>query len=198
MTSDIWVLRTVTTGYQLEFTSPPPAFSGPLTTVIPTNKDKRQALNQEIQELLKKQAIEKVPTSRVAFHSTFFLTTKKTGEWRPILNLKRLNKFIRPPSFKMESLAAVLPELRQQWWAVTLDLKDAYLHVAVHPSSRRWLGFSYDHQTYRFKCLPFGLSTAPRTFTRIVKVVAEHFRKQGMFIFAYLDDWLLTARRQRS
>ena len=53
--------------------------------------------------------------------------------------------------------------------------------------------FCLQNQTYRFKCLPFGLSTAPRTFTRVVKVIAEHFRKQGMFIFADLDDWLLTA-----
>ena len=193
MTSDTWVLRTVTAGYQLEFTSPPPAFSRPLTTTIPTDKEKRLALRREIQELLKKQAIEIVPPSKVAFHSTFFLTPKKNGEWRPILNLKRLNKFIQPPPFKTESLAAVLPELRNNWWAVTLDLKDAYLHVAIHHSSRRWLGFAYDNQTYRFKCLPFGLSTAPRTFTRVVKVIAEHFRKQGMFIFADLDDWLLTA-----
>ena len=35
------------------------------------------------------------------FMSTFFLAPKKGGKWRPILNLKPLNKFIVPQTFKM-------------------------------------------------------------------------------------------------
>ena len=92
----------------------------------------------------------------------------------------------------MESLAAVLPELKAGG-ELPWNLKDAYLHIAIDPSDKKWLGFSIDEQTYRFKSLPFGLSTAPRTFTRIVKVVAEHFRRKGVSVFVYLDDWLLTA-----
>ena len=93
----------------------------------------------------------------------------------------------------MESLAAVLPELKKGWWGATPDLKDAYLHIAIDPSDKKWLGFCIDGQTYRFKSLPFRLSTAHRTFTRIVKVVAEHLRRKGFYVFVYLDDWLLTA-----
>ena len=102
-------------------------------------------------------------------------------------------KFIKPPPFKMESLAAVLPELQHNWWGASLDLKDAYLHIAIHPSSRKWLGFAIGEENFRFRSLPFGLSTAPRTFTRVVKVIAEHLRRQGVYVFIYLDDWLLTA-----
>jgi hypothetical protein len=53
---------------------------------------------------------------------------------------------------------------------------------------RKWLGFVIDDKVYRFKCLPFGLATAPRTFTRVVKVIAETLRSQGIFTFVYLDD----------
>ncbi len=193
MTTDKWVLQTVTSGYQLEFTSPPPTSPRPLFTQLPLDKVKRQALLQEVEQLLVKKAVERVHPKDIAFFSTFFLTTKKSGEWRPILNLKRLNKAIKPPPFKTESLAAVLPELHHNWWGATLDLKDAYLHIAIKPSSRKWLGFAIDNKFYRFKSLPFGLSTAPRTFTRVVKVIAEHFRKRGVYVFIYLDDWLLTA-----
>ena len=90
-------------------------------------------------------------------------------------------------------LSAVFPELQHNWWGASLDLKDAYLHIATHPSSRKWLGFAIGEENFRFRSLPFGLSTAPRTFTRIVKVIAEHLRRQGMYVFIYLDDWLLTA-----
>ena len=193
MTSDPWVLQTVASGYRLKFTSFPHYQSRSRATPLPKDVGKRLALTEEIQQLLQKNAIEKVQPTRVCFQSNFFLTTKKSGDWRPILNLRALNKHIKPRRFKMESLAAVLPELQTGWWGATLDLKDAYLHIAIDPSDRKWLGFSIDGQTYRFKSLPFGLSTAPRTFTRVVKVVAESLRRKGIFVFIYLDDWLLTA-----
>ena len=163
-----------------------------ISTPLPKDKDKCKALQQEVNQLLKN-AVEKVTPGQIAFHSPFFLTTKKSGDWRPILNLKKLNKYIKPPPFKMESLAAVLPELQHNWWGASLDLKDAYLHIAIHPSSRKWLGFAIGEENFRFRSLPFGLSTAPRTFTRVVKVIAEHLRRQGVYVFIYLDDWLLTA-----
>ena len=44
-----------------------------------------------------------------------------------------------------------------------------YLHVPVHQSSRKWLIFAVGRELYQFQVLPSGLSTAPRTFTRVVK-----------------------------
>ena len=181
VTSDTWVLETVHSGYRLEFTNPP------------LSESSATALKEEVQNLLDKQAVEEVHMTQVSFLSPFFLTTKKSGEWRPILNLRALNRHMKPSRFRIESLAAVLLELKKGWWGINLDLKDAYLLVPVHPSDRRWLGFSIGVKTYRFKTLPFGLSTAPRTFTRVAKVIAEHLRKKGVFIFVYLDDWLVTA-----
>lgn len=193
VTSDQWVLRTLSEGYRLEFTDSPLTLAGRRETPLPADPIKRQALTNEIKALLLKRAIEKVPRHKVAFWSTFFLTPKKSGDWRPILNLKALNHFIDPQHFRMETLAAVLRELQPDWWGATLDLRDAYLHVPIHPSDRRWLGFSISGVAYRFRCLPFGLSTAPRTFTRVVKTIAEHLRRRGQYVFVYLDDWLITA-----
>ena len=68
---------------------------------------------------------------RGLIHVNILPTTKKSGEWRPILNLKPLNAFIKPKNFRMETLAAVIRELHTGWWGATLDLKDAYLHVPV-------------------------------------------------------------------
>ena len=193
ITSDRWVLDTVSEGYRLEFTSPPPQTPAFRETKIPSDPDQRQALLAEVQQLQEKAAIQRVPPQDIRYSSTFFLTTKKNNQWRPILNLKPLNKYIRPRRFKMESLQAILPELSQGWWAASIDLKDAYLHVPIFPSDRKWLGFFINRVPFQFRCLPFGLSTAPRTFTRIVKVVAEFLRLQGHRIFVYLDDWLLVA-----
>jgi hypothetical protein len=91
----------------------------------------------------------------------------------------------------METLAAVLQALQPGYWGATVDLKDAYLHVSVHHQSRKWLRFCIQGQSFQFKVLPFGLSTSPRVFTRVVKVIAEFLRPRGYVLFMYLDDFLV-------
>ena len=76
-------------------------------------------------------------------------------------------------------------------WVTSIDLKDAYLHIPIHPSHPRWLQFSLMGQAYAFRCLPFGLSTAPWVFTRVVLAVVAYLRHLEVHIFMYLDDWLV-------
>jgi hypothetical protein len=91
----------------------------------------------------------------------------------------------------METLSTVLQSLTVGWWAASIDLKDAYLHVPIHKDHRRFLQFVYKETVYQFRCLPFGLSTAPRVFTRITKVIAAFLRQKQVHLFMYLDDWLI-------
>lgn len=89
VTSDSWVLQTLRSGYRLEFTRAPFASRPRSATKIPADPDKRQALLSEIQKLLLKRAIEKVSPSDIVFTSTFFLTTKKTGNGAPFSTSSR-------------------------------------------------------------------------------------------------------------
>ena len=50
-----------------------------------------------------------------------------------------------------------------------LDLKDAYYTLPIHPSHRKYMRFIYQDRTYQFQCLPFGLSSALRAFTKTLK-----------------------------
>ena len=81
----------------------------------------------------------------------------------------------------METLKVILQDLRSHDWAVSIDLKDAYLHVPVHPQSRRLLGFKFLGKAYTYKVLPFGLKDSPWVFSRIVATVIGHLRLQGIF-----------------
>ena len=78
-----------------------------------------------------------------------------------ILNMKRINRHIAPDHFRMDHLAAILPVLNQGDLVVSLDLKDAYFQIPIHPQSRDLLGFSFGGETFRFRALPFGLRPAP-------------------------------------
>ena len=211
VTSDKFVLETVTRGYRIEFTSKPPTTSKVWWTETPKNPSRREDLERGLQSMLDKQAIREIPVSpdTPAFYSPIFLVAKESGGWRPILNLKAFNKFVVTPSFRMETLQTVmdcLGEAAQQrrntsehlrdsslseTWAISIDLRDAYFHVAVAPEHTKYLRFAYNGRAFEFLVLPFGLSTAPRVFTRIVRVIEAFLKIQGVDMHQYLDDWLM-------
>ncbi len=194
ITPDRWVLDTISHGYALEFSSAPPSGMLVRPTPVPSDPSKRRYLEEEINSLLAKRAVRVVPSgeTRTGFMSTFFLVPKKeAGVWRPILNLKPLNRYVRPRRFRMDTLRIILQSINTPAWAASLDLKDAYLHVPVRPEHWKFLRFQYNNIRYEFTVLPFGLSTSPRVFTRIVRTIGAALRRQGVMIFMYLDDWII-------
>jgi ribonuclease HI len=193
---DLWVNKIVSEGYSLEFLQKPSVVRVKETVIA--NKSHMNVLQREVTELLEKHAIEKIPVEQenAGFYSTFFVVPKKTGDLRPILNLKPLNKFLRKAHFKMETLQSIIKAVQPGDWMVSLDLKDAYLHIPIHPQSRPFLRFKLLGQVYQFRVLPFGLCSSPRVFTKVLAPIAALARLEGIHVFPYLDDWLLKDPQQ--
>ena len=76
-------------------------------------------------------------------------------------------------------------------WMASLDLKDAYFHIPIRATHHKFLRFHWLGQTYQFQALPFGLSYAPRVFTKVLVPVIAWLRRLGIQIFVYLDDILI-------
>ena len=71
----------------------------------------------------------------------------------------------------------------------SLDLKDAYFQIPIYPASRKYLRLEFWDTVFQFRALPFGTSTAPWLFTKVVGVVNELFHRDGLSLFQYLDSW---------
>ena len=91
----------------------------------------------------------------------------------------------------MEGLHTACSLLRRDNYMMKLDLKDAYYAVPFHPESRKYLRFQYEGTTFKFCCLPFGLSLAPQAFTRILHPIVAKLHSEGIRTVIYLDDVLL-------
>jgi len=91
----------------------------------------------------------------------------------------------------MENIQSIWASLLPGNYTFSVDLQDAYFHVPVHPDSRKYLRFAFADKVYQFRALPFGLSTAPWVFTRVVSEVKLLAHLQGIQLYLYLDDWLV-------
>ena len=76
----------------------------------------------------------------------------------------------------------------------SVDLRDAYYTVPIHPESRKYLRFIWNDQLWQFKALPNGLSSAPRQFTKILKPVLASLRCSGHLVLAYFDDTIIIGK----
>ena len=158
---DAWVVEALRVGYRIPFDRRPPLSERPLSLPAYSPQSiKGVALTQELQNLLRKGAVEPAPQSP-GFYSRLFLVQKASGSWRPIIDLSTLNDYITSSRFHMETPRSVLSSIRPGDWMISLDLQDAYLQVPVHHDSRRYLRFVVAGKSYQFRVLCFGLTTAP-------------------------------------
>ena len=129
----------------------------------------------------------------LGFYSRLFLVPKKTRDLRPVIDLSTLNRHMVVPHFKMETQGSVRSAIRSQEWTVSMDIRDAYLHVPMHQAVRKYLCFVVNKKVYQFTCLSFGLATSPRKLTKLLRPVVSLLRQQGVKLHVYLDDWLIRA-----
>ena len=79
---------------------------------------------------------------------------------------------------------------------IKLDLKDAYLMIPVTPPHHKFLCFQWEGRNFHFTCLPFGLSSAPRTFTKVTRPLVSFLRSRGVRMVIYLNDMLFLHQQE--
>ena len=128
----------------------------------PFNQAEIQLIDTEVEELLLKRAVTRVAPCKEEFISNIFLVPQKTGDMRPVINLKPLNQYIQNIHFKMENIQLDLNLISPGDFMVSIDLKDAYFKIPIFSLHRKYLRFIWKSQRYEFTYLPFGYSLAPR------------------------------------
>ena len=104
--------------------------------------------------------------------------------------------------FQVQQLCGILPLQDGRLKSSCRPIETRGFHVQTRPERRLFLGplhrrsqkfirFLLQGRTYQFTCLPFGLTSAPRIFTKILKPVTGILTKMGIRIIVYLDDMLI-------
>ncbi len=190
----LWVLRTIRTGYTLQFGEKSP----PLRRASPDSS------KQRLQGFCSTTGTFLPPTERSNRGNT--AVGSRTRVLQPLLPRskegRRLEAYSGSTAFEFFPLQREVQDADDENHHVSgpggglvchHDLKDAYFHIQVVQRHRRLLRFAFGGKAYQYKVLPFGLALAPRTFTKCMDAALAPLRLQGTRVLNYLDDWLILA-----
>ena len=119
------------------------------------------------------------------FH-LYFRGKIKSKSHTQILNLKKFNRHINYRHFKMDLSTALTTVTKKLLHGQCRP--SHYLLFSVSGCSKPKVSNSFQNRLYKFLCLPNGLTTAPKMFTKLLKSVFSYLRKLGHEIISYLDD----------
>ena len=141
-------------------------------------------LRQEIEQWLQLGIVEK---STSPYCSPLLAVRKKDGTHRFCLDCRQLNLQTQFDGEPVGDPDAIFHELAGASYLTRLDLTAGYWQVPLTEESKSLTAFKTRSGLYQFVMMPFGLSTAPATFSRLMRIVV-----QGIpHVYAYLDDLLV-------
>jgi Reverse transcriptase (RNA-dependent DNA polymerase) len=104
-----------------------------------------------------------------------------------------VNEGVKTTPFRMESLKAVARVMQQGDWMFSFDLKKGYFQVPLKKQFREFTYMRIGDKYFRWNVLMFGLSSAPRDFSLIIKKVLKLLRKRGIRCCFFIDDIIFFA-----
>ncbi len=143
---------------------------------------RRQAIEEEIQQMLKLGVIE---PSRSPWSSPIVLVPKPDGTLRFCNDFRHLNKVSEFDGYPMPRVDELLYRLGRARYISTLDLTKGYWQVPLSAEARPKSAFSTPSGHWPYRTLPFGLHGAPATFQRLMDIL---LRPHQQYAAAYLDD----------
>ena len=156
-------------------------------------EEEGEALDAVVQEYQGFGACVPAALDELQWVSPVFGRPKGQGKYRLILDVSILNKFVRVDHFKMEGIATAVSLASPGCFMGKLDLSNAYFHIGVAREAQPFLGFQWRGRVWRWMALPFGIATAPRIFSKLMKHALKTARQLGVALVVYLDDVLVLA-----
>lgn len=151
-------------------------------------------VSAEIARLVAEGAVVECETRPRVLSNIFMVPKAGPKRFRLVVDMRGLNKTLPRRAAKQEGLREVLRLAGKGWWACSWDLASGYHQVRVRPDCQDLLGFTWEGKYYKFTVLPFGLSLSPWAFTRITRSAVARWRRMGIRVLVYIDDFILLAR----
>lgn len=151
--------------------------------------EEQDSMAKELQGLLD---LDLIKPSKGVWSSPCFFIKKKDGSLRLVIDYRRLNQITIKDNYPLPIIDTVLDSLAGASVFSTLDAASGYHQVPMDPDSMDKTGFVTPQGTYEFKVMPFGLTSAPATYQRMMaNLMGEYV---GQFTMVFIDDVIVYSR----
>ena len=127
--------------------------------------------------------------SKSSWGSHVVLVPKKDGGERFCIDFRPVNEVTQKDVYPLPRTVEVLDTLGTAKYFSKLDLKSGYWQIAVEPSDRHKTAFVTRRGLYEFVVMPFGLTSAPATFQRLMDSILGDLLWKTVMV--YLDDIII-------
>ena len=134
------------------------------------------ALRPKLKETLDDLVVQNVitPVTRpTAWINSIVAAPKKNGKLRVCLDPKDLNRAILRENYQMPTIEDIATRLHGAKVFTVLDVRNGFWHVSLDEESSFLTTFQTPFGRYRWKRMPFGISSAPEVFQRKMHELIE-------------------------
>ena len=137
-----------------------------------------------------------IEESKSSFKSPLTVVKKKSGEIRPVIDFRELNKMSIAEHYPLPRIDDMLSNLGGAKIFSSLDLRSAFHQIELSEDSRELTASSVNFRKYHFKKLTFGYSKTPGVLQSIMCKALQ--KLLGTLCFVFIDDILVFSKNVHS
>ena len=177
-------------GYKISFVAlPPPKVSSNNTFAL----NNTCFVSEAISDLLRTKRVE-ILDHQLDIVNPLSVSIQPSGKKRLILDLRHVNLHVFKRKFRCEDISLAIHRSSLKGFIFSrLTLSLDIITSKFFPERQKYLAFSWDLgdgvvKYFQFTVLPFGLSSAPYLFTKLLKPILTSWGCKGIPMAIFLDD----------
>ncbi|KAG1471608.1 hypothetical protein G6F57_011319 [Rhizopus arrhizus] len=127
-----------------------------------------------------------IAPSNSPWSAPVILVKKKNGEYRMVIDYRKLNAVTKKDSYPLPRIDDLLDTLGKAKVFSALDMRAGFHQVPMEEESKELTAFTTKFGVYHYNTLPMGLVNSPATFQRLIDLCFRPLLNRCLV--AYIDD----------
>eukprot|EP00963_Diacronema_lutheri_P001282 scaffold83_cov390-Pavlova_lutheri.AAC.1 len=150
-------------------------------------------LQKRFEHRCKRGIMQRAASDSETCRSAVFMVKRKDGPDRDVVDFRALNDVTVKDHFPLPLIEELLDRLSLARFFISLNLKEAYYNIRMHPDSVRYTGTITHFGLFEWLVLVMGMCNAVATFQRMMDARFHHLIYDKRTVACYLDDLLIYA-----
>jgi hypothetical protein len=161
----------------------------PRPTIYSTNRALRPHVHEALENMREMGCIRE---SNTPWLSPLVMVKKKTGDLRPCIDLRKLNRITIPDYFPLPKVTDAIDRIAGCNFFTGLDLSKGFWQIPLSDDASWKCGIISENKVYQCIAMPFGLCNAPSAFMRAMDTILGPLKETTV---VYIDDVVIMTKQ---